>query len=81
MPVPASRMMWVSPATTSKQLVLPPKPTWRGDGQAMLPRTPQNFTLKLMDQTPDRAARLRSGSADHKRTLAEGQARSNQEVI
>jgi hypothetical protein len=28
--------------------VLPPNAMWRADGQAMLPRTPQNLTLKLM---------------------------------
>jgi hypothetical protein len=33
---------------TSMQLVLPPKATWRGDGQAILPRTPQNLILKLI---------------------------------
>jgi hypothetical protein len=39
------------PAETSTQLVLPPKPIWRGDGQAMDPRTPQNFTLNAIDYT------------------------------
>src|SRR5512143_180905 len=44
-PVPASRMR-IRPATrTSTQLVLPPKPTYAGEGQAMLPRTPQNRTV------------------------------------
>ncbi|MFQ5785138.1 MAG: hypothetical protein ACE5H8_09985 [Alphaproteobacteria bacterium] len=51
--MPASKMIRVPPQETSTQAVLPPKAMWFAVGQAMLPRTPQNFSLKLT--TPSKA--------------------------
>ena len=47
-PLPQSKIYTSSPATTSTQLVLPPKSIYSGEGVAILPRTPQNFTAKAI---------------------------------
>jgi hypothetical protein len=48
-PVPASNIMRCPPHRTSMQVVLPPYLIVSGPGAGMLPRTPQNRTVKSVD--------------------------------
>ena len=56
-PLPQSKIYTSSPATTSTQLVLPPKSIYSGEGVAILPRTPQNFTAKAIPKLASTASK------------------------